>query len=171
MRIKKFFIYLIPCLFLIFACSCSKNKVYQDRITLEDNTWDRLEGNKTLIFSDVEIKDTAALYDIYVTLRHTPFVNERAIRFLMKIIYPDGITRESIYTISLKNEESNSWKGDAMGDMIDVEERCRAFVSLPVEGKYTISLTNLGTYNKTIGLMDIGVMIKKSNLKEYKQSK
>ena len=87
----------------------------------------------------------------------------------MKITYPGGITRESIHTVGLRSADNKQWLGDAMGDLIDVEQRCRAFVSLPERGNYTITITNLGTYSKTVGIMDMGIFIKKSDLKEYKE--
>ena len=167
---KKVVFYLSLILVALLFASCGKNEVYQDRITFENNTWNRLEGNKTITFKNIEIKDTASLYDIYVTIRHTPYINEGKIKFLMKVIYPSGIVRESIYNIGLKSIDNKKWKGDALGDLIDVEERCRAFVSLPEKGNYTITLTNLGTYVKTVGIMDVGVLIKKSNMKEYKNN-
>lgn len=148
--------------------SCSKDKVYQDRITFNENSWDRLGKGKTIEFKNINIEDTSIVYDVYVTLRHTPYINESKVKFLMKIIYPQGIVRESVHTIELRDKENKDWLGDAMGDMIDIEKRCRAFITLPEKGNYTITLTNLGTYNKTVGLMDMGVMVKKSNLKEYK---
>lgn len=165
---KLWNIFFVLAVLTTLVCSCNKDKIYEQRQTLQDNTWNRLEGNKTLEFKDIEIEDTSAVYDIYVTLRHTPYVNEKTIKFILKISYPDGITRESSHSIDLIDESGKNWKGDAMGDLIDVEKRCRAFVSLPVKGKYTISLINQGTYFKTVGLMDIGVRVKKSDIKEYK---
>ena len=157
---------IILCFVLV---SCEKDKVYQDRVTFKENTWNRLEDNKTITFKNIKITDTSALYDIYVTLRHTPYINEGRVKFLMKITYPGGITRESIHTVGLRSADNKQWLGDAMGDLIDVEQRCRAFVSLPERGNYTITITNLGTYSKTVGIMDMGIFIKKSDLKEYKE--
>ncbi|MDO5760214.1 MAG: hypothetical protein Q4Q06_04245 [Bacteroidota bacterium] len=167
MKRSILYVLLVFSCILLFIC-CGKDKVYQERITFENNTWNRLEGNKTITFKDIEISDTSCLYDFYVTIRHTPYINEGRVKFLMKIIYPSGIVRESIYNVGLKSADNTKWSGDAMGDLIDVEQRCRAFVSLPEKGNYTITLTNLGTYAKTVGIMDIGVLIKKSNMKEYK---
>lgn len=152
---------------LLLFSSCSKDKVYQERKTFNENTWERLGKGKTIEFKNIAIEDTSTVYDVYVTLRHTPYINERKVKFLMKIVYPQGIVRESVHTIELRDKENKNWVGDAMGDMIDVEKRCRAFVSLPEKGNYTITLTNLGTYSQTIGLMDMGIIVKKSNLKEY----
>lgn len=164
---RLFFSTFVAFSMLLLFSSCSKDKVYQERKTFNENTWERLGKGKTIEFKDIAIEDTSTVYDVYVTLRHTPYINERKVKFLMKIVYPQGIVRESVHTIELRDKENKNWVGDAMGDMIDVEKRCRAFVSLPEKGNYTITLTNLGTYSQTIGLMDMGIIVKKSNLKEY----
>lgn len=164
---RLFFSTFVAFSMLLLFSSCSKDKVYQERKTFNENTWERLGKGKTIEFKNIAIEDTSTVYDVYVTLRHTPYINERKVKFLMKIVYPQGIVRESVHTIELRDKENKNWVGDAMGDMIDVEKRCRAFVSLPEKGNYTITLTNLGTYSQTIGLMDMGIIVKKSNLKEY----
>lgn len=164
---RLFFSTFVAFSMLLLFSSCSKDKVYQERKTFNENTWERLGKDKTIEFKNIAIEDTSTVYDVYVTLRHTPYINESKVKFLMKIVYPQGIVRESVHTIELRDKENKNWVGDAMGDMIDVEKRCRAFVSLPEKGNYTITLTNLGTYSQTIGLMDMGIIVKKSNLKEY----
>ena len=164
---RLFFSTFVAFSMLLLFSSCSKDKVYQERKTFNENTWERLGKGKTIEFKNIAIEDTSTVYDVYVTLRHTPYINERKVKFLMKIVYPQGIVRESVHTIELRDKENKNWVGDAMGDMIDAEKRCRAFVSLPEKGNYTITLTNLGTYSQTIGLMDMGIIVKKSNLKEY----
>lgn len=162
-----FYLIFTFCVATALITSCGRDKVYQERKTFNENTWDRLGKGKTIEFKDIAIEDTSVVYDVYVTLRHTPYINERKVKFLMKIVYPQGIVRESVHTIELRDKDNKDWVGDAMGDMIDVEKRCRAFVSLPEKGNYTITITNLGTYSKTVGLMDMGIIVKKSNLKEY----
>lgn len=157
--------------YLVFVClssllfvSCNKNKVYEQRQEFDNNTWERLTSKKDVKFENIKIEDTKDVYDIYVSVRHTPYINEPKIKFLMKIISPSGITKETSHTIELKDRYGVKWLGDAMGDMIDVEEKCRAFVAFPEKGIYTIVLTNQGMYDKTVGLMDMGVKIEKSDL-------
>ncbi|MCH3923489.1 MAG: gliding motility lipoprotein GldH [Bacteroidales bacterium] len=149
---------------VILLSGCGKGKIYQSRQTLKDNTWNRIENGKTLTFDNINIEDSVAVYDIYVTLRHTPYINDDKIKFVMRIISPSGIIKETSHTIKLKNRYQDKWIGDAMGDMIDVENKCRSFVTFPEKGKYTITLTNMGTQYRTVGLMDIGLKIEKSDL-------
>ncbi|MCF0210231.1 MAG: hypothetical protein HUK18_02780 [Bacteroidales bacterium] len=167
MKKSTFLIVFVAVLCFCF-CSCNKDKVYEHRESFPDNAWERIEKGKTITFSDIEIEDTTAVYDIILTLRHTPFINEKQVKVLMKTIYPSGITRESIHTIKLRDRFDKEWVGDAMGDMIDVEEPVKKFISLPEKGNYTITITNLGRYSKMVGIMDLGVRVNKSNPKEYK---
>lgn len=146
---------------------CGKDKIYQQRHEFDSYTWERLTENKTIYFNDISIDDTANMYDIYVTIRHTPYINEDNVKFLMKITTPDGITRESTHTVRLKDRYNKDWIGDIAGDLIDVEEKCRSLIEFPIKGRYTISLTNLGTYTKTVGIIDMGIKIVKSNLDDY----
>jgi gliding motility-associated lipoprotein GldH len=162
---KKALKYLVfVCLSSLLFISCNKSKIYEQRQEFDNNTWERLTDKKTIKFDNINIEKTDDVYDIYVTLRHTPYINEKQVKFVMKIISPSGIVKETVHTIKLSDRFGTKWVGDAMGDMIDVEEKCRSFVSFPEKGNYTITLTNLGTYDKTVGLMDMGIRIEKSDL-------
>ncbi|MBQ0113567.1 MAG: hypothetical protein KBT03_10590 [Bacteroidales bacterium] len=151
--------------------SCSKDEVYQNRESFTENTWERITDGKTITFSNIIIEDTTSVYDIYVDIRHTPFINEREVKMLMKVIYPNGITRQSIHTVKLRDRFDKEWVGEAMGDMIDVEEKVKRFMAFPEKGTYTITITNLGKYSEMVGIMDLGIKIKKSNPKDYKNVK
>lgn len=168
---KRIFVSLVFIATVFCFVSCNKNKVYQQRHEFDSYTWERLTTEKTITFSDIMIEDTNAVYDVWVTLRHTPYINEDKVKFLMKITTPEGITRESTHTIKLKDRYNEKWIGDAAGDLIDVEERCRSFVEFPIKGSYKITLTNMGTYTKTVGIMDMGIKIIKSNLDGYNNAK
>ena len=168
---KRIFVSLVFIATVFCIASCNKDKVYQQRHEFDSYTWGRLTDEKTITFSDIMIEDTNAVYDVWVTLRHTPYINENKIKFLLKITTPEGITRESTHTVKLKDRYNEKWIGDAAGDLIDVEERCRSFVEFPIKGSYTITLTNMGTYTKTVGIMDMGIKIIKSNLDGYNNAK
>ena len=167
---KKIFITLVFAAMAVCFFSCSKNKVYQQRHEFENYSWERLTENKTVTFSDINIEDTTNVYDVWITVRHTPYINEEQVKLLMKITTPEGITRESNHTIRLKDRFKEKWACDAMGDLIDIEEVCRNLVSFPVKVNYKITLTNLGTYVQTVGIMDIGLRIKKSDIEGYKNA-
>jgi gliding motility-associated lipoprotein GldH len=167
---QKFKIFVFVALAFILFGSCEKGKVYQKRYDFDNYTWERLTDNKTVTFKDINIEDTTDVYDIYVTIRHTPYINEKEIKFVMKIIASDGITRQSVHSIKLLDRYGKDWVGEAAGDLIDVEEKCRSLVSFPYQGTYTVTLTNLGEKYKTLGIMDIGIKVMKADIDKYKNA-
>ncbi len=90
--------------------------------------------------------------------------NEDKIKFKMLITSPSGITRESVHTIALKDRSGKQWVGEALGDLIDIEEVCKKYISFPEEGLYTIELVNMGNKYETIGIMELGLRVIKSDL-------
>ncbi|MBQ7984867.1 MAG: hypothetical protein IJ250_04435 [Bacteroidales bacterium] len=148
--------------------SCGKGDVYKSEVSFDNYRWERLTDKKTISFDNIHITDTDAVYDVYVDIRHTPYINEKQVKFLMKIISPDGVTRESSHTIKLTDRYGEKWAGDAAGDLIDIQTKCKSFVSFPKQGDYTITLTNLGMYASMTGIISIGVKVEKADLKAYK---
>ncbi len=167
---KKILFTLVFAALSLCLVSCGKDKVYEQRHEFENYAWERLTDAKTITFSDINIEDTASVYDIYVDVRHTPYINEEVLKFIMQITTPDGITRISHHAIKLKDRFDKDWKGDAAGDLIDLSEKCRSFVNFPIKGAYKIDLINVGGKVKTIGIMDIGVKVVKSDLESYKNA-
>ena len=74
---RLFFSTFVAFSMLLLFSSCSKDKVYQERKTFNENTWERLGKGKTIEFKNIAIEDTSTVYDVYVTLRHTPYMKEK----------------------------------------------------------------------------------------------
>lgn len=157
----------IPCLFLslsLFMASCGDGDVFKQYKELPGYKWERIEKGKSVVFENINIKNTDNSYDISVMIRHTPYVNEEKISFKMLITSPSGITRESVHTIALKDRNGDKWIGDALGDYIDIEEVCKKYITLPEKGLYTIELVNMGKKYETLGVMELGLKVAKSDL-------
>ena len=159
--------FLIPILFFSFSMtmsSCSDGDIYKEYQELPGYKWERINKGKSVVFDNIEIKNTDDSYDVHVMIRHTPFVNEDKIKFKMLITSPSGITRESVHTIALKDRNGKQWVGEALGDLIDIDEVCKRYISFPDEGSYTVELVNMGNKYETIGLMELGLKVVKSDL-------
>ena len=159
--------FLIPILFFYLSMmisSCSDGDIYKEYQELPGYKWERIDKGKSVMFDNIEIKNTDDSYDVHVMIRHTPFVNEDKIKFKMLITSPSGITRESVHTIALKDRSGKQWVGEALGDLIDIEEVCKKYISFPEEGLYTIELVNMGNKYETIGIMELGLRVIKSDL-------
>ncbi len=165
--------FLIPVLLvsiLVSISSCGEGDVYKQYKELPNYTWERIEKGKSVVFEGIDIKEEEETYDVSVLVRHTPWINEDEIKFKMLITSPSGITRESVHSVRLKDRDGKAWAGDALGDLIDLEEVCRRYISFPEKGLYTVELVNMGSKYQTTGLMELGLKIEKSDL-EIKTSK
>lgn len=160
----KFLILILLFSFPILISSCGNGDVYKQYKELPGYKWERINKGKSVVFDNIEIKNTNDSYDVHVMIRHTPFVNEDKIKFKMLITSPSGITRESVHTIALKDRNGKQWAGDALGDLIDIDEVCKRYISFPEEGSYTVELVNMGNKYETIGLMELGLKVVKSDL-------
>lgn len=160
----KFLILILFFSFPILISSCGNGDIYKQYKELPGYKWERIEKGKSVMFDNIEIKDTKDSYDIHVMVRHTPFINVDEIKFKMLITSPSGITRESVHTIALKDRNGKQWAGDALGDLIDIDEVCKRYISFPEEGSYVVELVNMGNKYETIGLMELGLKVVKSDL-------
>lgn len=160
---------LLPVMLFFFA-SCGGGDVYKQYKEMPSCKWARIEEGKSVKFENIDISKENESYDISVMIRHTPQVNENKIKFKMLITSPSGSTRESVHEINLRDRSGNGWAGDALGDLIDVEEVCKKYITLAEKGLYTVELVNMGTKYETTGIKELGLRIVKSDL-EIKSKK
>lgn len=163
MKTKGLFFSLVAGTLLLLS-SCGKDEVFKQYKELPNQTWERIEDGKKLTFDNIEITKENESYDIVVMLRHTPYINEDQVKFKMLITSPSGTTRESVHQIKLKDRDNKGWRGDALGDLIDIEEVCKQYVTFSEKGLYTIELVNMGTKYETVGLLEVGLKVVKSDL-------
>ena len=158
--LRAFFVLLI----IVSLSSCNKSQVYKEFKTLPNNTWERIEEGKSIVFDNVNIENEDEVYDISVHVRHTPYITEDEIKFKLKITSPSSIVRESVHTIKLKDKEGKEWLGEALGDIIDLEVDVKTFYSFIERGIYRIELVNMGQKYQLQGIMELGLEINKSDL-------
>lgn len=148
----------------LFFISCNKTSIYKDNIKFKGFVWERIGQGKEVRFENINIPNIEDTYDIYVAIRHTPFIDVDEVSFVLRIVSPSGISKETLHTIKLKNREGNKFAGDQLGDMIDIKELVKQFTNFPEKGNYTIIISNYSSKFKISGIMDIGIEIDKSNL-------
>lgn len=144
--------------------SCDKNSVYKHHEDFKMLTWNRIEGNKEVEFKGINIPSIEDTYDIYVSIRYTPYINVDEVPFVLRIVSPSGISKESLHTIKLKDREGKDFLGEQLGDMIDLKELVKQFTNFPEKGEYSIIISNYSPKYEITGIMDIGLEIEKSNL-------
>lgn len=162
---RKTINYLIITIFfcLVFV-SCGKKQIYEKTVAFPNQTWQRIEKGKDIKFEKINIKSIKDAYDINVYFRHKTIINVDEISFILRIISPSGIKKESIHTVKLKDREGKKYIGNDLGEIIDMKEPVKQYVFFPEVGQYTIIVSNYCEKYEVNGLSNIGIEITKSNL-------
>lgn len=162
---RKIINYSIIALFLCLTLvSCSNDSIYKNKIDFPKQSWQRIEAGKDIKFDKIKIKSIKDSYDINVSFFHTPKINVDEISFVLRIISPSGMKKETIHTIKLKDRDGKKFIGKNTGDIIEIKEPIKQYVSFPEEGEYTIMISNYCEKFQVDGLVNIGLEVNKSNL-------
>ncbi|MDR1846542.1 MAG: gliding motility lipoprotein GldH [Bacteroidales bacterium] len=152
---------------LLFA-ACGKNVMYNEIYKFKDYQWQRLSEDKkngnAIEFTDIEVKDCDTPYDVFVNVRHSSVINTDKIQFLVEVISPNGTRRANKHIMKLKDREGTKFIGDVMGDLYDVEDKVKSYMSFTETGTHTIRITNLSQPFVIVGIVDLSLKIVKSDL-------
>lgn len=148
---------------LVFA-SCTTKPIYENKVEFTNHSWQRIEAGKDIKFDKINIKSIKDSYDINISFSHTPKINVDEISFVLRIISPSGIKKETIHTIKLKDREGKKFIGNKSGEIIEVKEPVKQYVFFPEQGDYTIMISNYCEKFQVDGLVNVGLEVKKSNL-------
>lgn len=152
---KKVLLSLIVIVFVLFQ-SCSKNKVYEKYIKIENHKWKR----DNIITFDVEIKDTFSKYDIVLAIRHTTYYAFANIKVNVTMISPDKNLRTKDFNIFLRNNDG-SFKGDGAGDLWDITYPVFTDISIEKPGTYVFEVQNIMPLFELPDIMDVGLVVRK----------
>ncbi len=142
---------------LLILMSCSRGKVYEKFIKIDNYTWARDQ----VIKFEVPVEDTLSLYDVTIAVRHTSYYAYANIRVNMMITYPSGDMRTKDYNIPIRDKEGN-FIGDGAGDLWDITIPALQKVSFPFKGTYIFEIQNVMPLMKTPDIMDVGLTVRKS---------
>ena len=155
---------IIAFFFCLVFTSCTKKPIYENKVEFTNHSWQRIEAGKDIKFDKIKIKSIKDSYDINVSFSHTPTINVDEISFVLRIISPSGIRKESIHTIKLKDRDGKKFIGNKSGEIIEVKEPVKQYAFFSEEGDYTIIISNYCEKYQVDGLINIGLEVKKSNL-------
>jgi len=141
--------------------SCSKNKVFEKYIKIDNNKWKR----DNIITFNVDIKDVKSNYDITLALRHSTYYSFANIKVNVTLTFPSGDVRTRDFNIFLRNQDG-SFKGDGAGDLWDIT--CPVFnqITCPDPGTYKIEVQNIMPIMELPDIMEVGIIVRKSENKE-----
>lgn len=138
------------------ACSCEKLDTFQKNKPIPDKAW-TYQYHPSF---EVNITDTAALYNIYVTLRHTnayPFSN------LWLMISLQG-PRDSVKTNRVElplADASGKWLGSGMDDIYDHRIPIQQNARFDTTGTYRFTFEQNMRINPLPDVLSVGLSVEK----------
>jgi gliding motility-associated lipoprotein GldH len=140
--------------------SCSKSKVYEKFIKLDNYKWKR----DNLIRFDVDIKDIKTNYDVTLAIRHTTYYAFANIKVNVTLTFPSGETRAKYYNIFLRDTDG-SFKGEGAGDLWDITYPVFNDITFSEAGTYKFEVQNVMPIVELPDIMDVGLVVRKAEKK------
>ncbi len=145
----------------LFSTGCvseGRRQVYQKNTAIPDHEW-RYDFKPSFTFN---IKDTAALYDIFITIRHTnayPYSN------LWLLIYSnyEGVKPKSQRVELPLADKTGKWLGSGMGDIFEHRIPIQQDARFDKAGTYHFTLEQNMRINPLPHVMSIGLRIEKTS--------
>ena len=142
----------IAIVFMLTACN--SNEIYSNRHTFSDLLWDK---TSTPQFTFELKKEQHSLLNLELRLIYG--YTYRNIKLNMTMVNESGTRKVLPINFKVRNED-DSFKGDVMGDFIDIEKTLIPDTLLPA-GKYTVTLDQLMDKKTLPFVMEVGITVEK----------
>ncbi len=146
MKRSRSLLFIIP-LLLLFGCS--EAPFYEKVYSFDGRTWKQDQKMKF----EVEIQDTAKVYDFTLAVRTTTDYKYSNLWMFMKTIAPDGSTGREPIQLYLTNPDG-SWVGTKSGSVVETPLYFKKR-KLPMKGKYTFIIEQGITDSKVTEILDL----------------
>lgn len=144
---------------ILGGMACKTVDVFEKNVTIPQQEWDR-SFQPAIAFN---ISDTAALYNIYVTLRHTHAYNYNNIWLNVNFTLPGDTARRQRVDILLA-DNNKGWIGTGMDDIYEVR---KLITPQPYRfknpGQCTFTLEQIMRENPLKHIMNAGIRVEKAN--------
>ena len=141
-------------LILVLITSCDPTRVYEENVSIPDQTWNRWN---TVNFR-VEISDTIASHNIHINIRHGGQYRYSNLYLFVQTISPSGHWIRDTLECILANEKGK-WLGSGLGDIYDIRIPYKMNVRFPYKGIYTFEFEQAMRDEDLKHLFDIGLRI------------
>ena len=128
---------------------CSEAPFYEKVYSFDGRTWKQDQKMKF----EVEIQDTAKVYDFTLAVRTTTDYKYSNLWMFMKTIAPDGSTGREPIQLYLTNPDG-SWVGTKSGSVVETPLYFKKR-KLPMKGKYTFIIEQGITDSKVTEILDL----------------
>jgi gliding motility-associated lipoprotein GldH len=150
----------LPSLIIILLLtSCNSNTTFKEYKKFDDISWNRFDILE--FFVPVQKKEPL---DFYLALRHHTNFPYSYIDVTITLNTPDGEMRSRDYRFRLKDTDLK-WKGSGMGDLWDIELPIRKEMLFNKNGICKIQIENKMHKVETPGIIEVGLIAKKSSPK------
>ena len=141
---------------LVTLVSCDRSVVFEENLRIKNATWDRSEK----AFFEFEIKDSSAIYDLYLNFRHGGDYPYQNIYLFIESRRPSGqIAKDTAQMILADNK--GRWMGKGIGDIFDYQFRFKRGPLFPEKGRYYFEIEQAMREESLDNVTDIGIAIKK----------
>ena len=143
----------------LFLTSCINNDVYLKYKTITTNGWNK----DSLCTFDIQIKDTAALYNLYVNIRNRGEYPYQNLWLFLSKKSPDNVqSKDSIECYLADNR--GKWLGSGIGSVLEMPVLYQQKVKFSKAGIYQYKISHGMRDSVLIGINDIGMRVEKVKL-------
>lgn len=142
--------------FLLLLISCSRDKVFEKHIKMENLVWNRFHE----LSFEVPVRDTSVSYDFYVAIRHHTDIPFPRIKINFYMSTPDGETRSLDKMIDLKDKDGKLL-GDGLGELWDVVVPVRKGFRFNETGMCTVEVSSRMSNADLPGIIEVGLVVRK----------
>ncbi|MCF8295118.1 MAG: gliding motility lipoprotein GldH [Bacteroidales bacterium] len=144
-------------LLLVFMLnSCIKKNVYQEHVSINQETWD---AQQRLSF-EIPVSDTLSINNLIVNVRNTQAYPFQNIFLFIETIDPRGVMLRDTLDCMLASQEGR-WLGSGLGSHYQSEFIFKRNVRFPHSGIYTLVIEQGMRKEELPGISDVGVRVEK----------
>lgn len=138
--------------------SCVRINEFEKATSIRDQKW---------YYQDVpefkfDINDTTALYNVYVTLRHTDQYDYNNIWLKLSVKRPGDSTIFQKINLKLA-DDAKGWEGSGLNDIFEVRKLIsKGPVSFPKAGEYVFTLAQIMRENPLEHVLSVGLRVEKA---------
>ena len=152
---NRFFLAILISLTLL---SCNSNDVFLSYKTIPLKGW----GKDSLLTFDVAIKDTNAIYNLYVNVRNRGEYPYQNLWFFLSKKTPDNVLSKDSIECYLADKRGK-WLGTGIGSVLEMPVLFQQKVKFNKAGIYQYKIAHGMRDSVLIGLNDIGFRVEKVN--------
>jgi gliding motility-associated lipoprotein GldH len=154
------FLLVAACSLQLAACSSLPSGVFEKDVPVPGQQWE--SSFKPRIEFIIKEEDTAALYNIYLVVRHTDAYNYNNIWIKGTVQEPgDTAIRSERYDLALTNNQKG-WEGNGMDDIYEHRLPLQYNTKFKKPGTYSFMIEQIMREDPLKHILDVGIRVEKA---------